>query len=83
VKNEALLWKRFSQEMYGKETGDWMWQKPENPEQPRDVGYVFGALIIEHYYKNALNLNDVTHEILSLTDYNSFIKKCGYNRKFK
>ena len=80
--NEKELWIRFEKEMLGKETGDWMWTKPENPDQPRDVGYVFGALIVEHYYKKSLDLNMTVSEILSITDYINFIDKSGYADKF-
>ncbi|MBT8387369.1 MAG: hypothetical protein KJO12_08140 [Ignavibacteria bacterium] len=81
-KHEEGLWGQFSIEMNGKETGDWMWKKPNNPEQPRDVGYVLGALIVENYYKKSLDINEVVSEILSITDYKEFLEKSEYASKF-
>ena len=81
-KHEHELWSKFSQEMYGKETGDWMWQKPKNPEQPRDIGYLLGALIVENYYKKSLDLNIAVFNILSITDYKNFLEISGYASKF-
>jgi len=80
--HEQELWKQFTKEMYGRETGYWMWRKPGNPEQPRDVGYVLGAFIVEYYYKKSIDINKTVTEILSITDYNAFLKKSGYSKKF-
>ncbi len=83
VENEKEIWEKFKKEMYGKETGEWMWKKPSNKEQPRDVAYVLGAKIVEHYYKQSLDINKAINEILSVTDYKSFIEKSIYADKFK
>ncbi len=80
--HEKELWERFKKEMNGKDTGDWMWKNPKNQEQPRDVGYVLGALIVEFYYKKSLDINATVSEILSITDYESFLKKSDYSKKF-
>ena len=68
--------------MNGKETGDWMWEKPDNPNQPRDIGYVFGALIVEYYYKHAPDVFETTKDILSVTDYPAFLERTEYQHKF-
>ena len=81
--NQEELWERFQSEMYGKETGDWMWKEPQDPQQPRDLGYVFGALLAEYFYKTSPDLNQANQTLLSLTDYDSFIKKLDFDRKFK
>jgi len=81
--HEQELWEQFRKEMYGKETGDWMWKKPKKPEQPRDIGYVLGALIVEHYYKRSTDINKTVSEILAITDYKSFLEKSGYSKKFE
>ena len=80
--HEKKLWSRFSREMYGIETGDWMWSAPENPDQPRDVAYVLGALIVEYYYKTSPDVNLAVSELLSITDYAGFMTKCKYSNKF-
>ena len=82
-KHEHELWKRFCEEMYGKEIGDWMWANPQNPEQPRDVAYVLGAFIVEYYYKKSVDIDKTVSEILSITDYKKFLEKSGYSEKFK
>ncbi len=80
--HERRLWQEFKNEMHGKETGQWMWTAPANPEQPRDLAYVFGALITESYYKSAMDLEIAVKEILSTTDYDLFLEKSGYDKKF-
>ncbi len=82
LENEKELWEKFQLEMNGKETGDWMWEKPDNPNQPRDIGYVFGALIVEYYYKRSPDVFETTKDILSVTDYPAFLNRTGYKQKF-
>jgi hypothetical protein len=57
-------------------------ESPKDPDQPRDVAYVLGALIVEYYYKHALDLSKVVPAILSITDYKEFIENSGYPKKF-
>jgi len=82
LKNERRLWDQFQQEMNGRETGDWMWSKPEDPDQPRHVGYVLGAFIVESYYNQANDKAQAVKEILSVTDYAGFLRKSKYEQKF-
>jgi hypothetical protein len=82
LKNEKRLWELFIKEMHGQETGDWMWSKPSDPEQPNLVGYVIGYRIVEAYYKNAKDKEQALHEILSVTDYSAFLEKSGYADQF-
>ncbi len=82
LQNEREIWEKFKQEMNGKETGDWMWKKPDNPDQPRDIGYVFGAVIVEYYYKRSPDVFEITKDILSVTDYPAFLERTGYQHKF-
>ena len=44
--------------MFGHEMGDWLWEKPTNPEQPQDLGYVIGARIVETFYLIGMILDD-------------------------
>jgi hypothetical protein len=82
LQHEERLWVWFRKEMHGRETGDWMWKQPEDPEQPRHVGYVMGYRIVEAYYNNAMNKEQAVLEILSVTDYPAFLEKSGYVKKF-
>jgi hypothetical protein len=80
LKNKKTLWEQFIKEMHGRETGDWMWSKPSDPEQPGQVGYVIGYQIVEAYYKNAKDKEQALREILSVTDYPAFLEKSQYNK---
>ncbi|UCG53024.1 MAG: hypothetical protein JSW58_05570 [Candidatus Latescibacterota bacterium] len=82
IAREPELWEQFQKDMLGSETGDWMWQKPSDPEQPRHVAYVLGARIVESYYKNAPDKEKAVREILSVTDYPAFLEKSGYAGQF-
>lgn len=82
-KNEKRLWNSFKKDMYGKETGNWMWKKPEDPNQPPHVGYAMGYQIVESYFNHAKDKKGAILEILSVTDYKSFLKKSGYSKKKK
>jgi hypothetical protein len=82
LKNEKRLWEWFTKEMHGRETGDWMWSLPNDPEQPRHVGYVIGHRIVEAYYKNAKDREQAVREILSVNDYSSFLERSGYEKRF-
>jgi hypothetical protein len=82
IKNEKRLWDWFQKEMDGEETGDWMWKQPEDPEQPRHVGYVMGCRIVESYYNNAEDKAQAVKDILSVTDYPAFLRESGYAARF-
>lgn len=82
LEHETRLWEQFSKEMYGSETGDWMWTKPSDPEQPSYVGYALGYRIAKAYYENAADKKQALREILSVTDYPTFFEKSGYARQF-
>lgn len=59
-------------------TGDWMWRIPGDPNQPYHVAYVMGARIVEAYYNKAEDKLRAVAEILSVVDYEEFLKKSGY-----
>ncbi len=80
--NEADLWSKFQLEMSNKETGEWMWVKPNDSAIPEDAGYVFGAMIVKSYYDNSENKKSAIKEILSVTDYPLFLEKSKYASKF-
>jgi hypothetical protein len=82
-KHEERLWASFVEEMDGSETGDWMWSKPKDAEQPRHVGYVMGAFIVQAYYDNAEDKARAVRDILGVTDYAAFLERSGYAARFK
>lgn len=81
--NEEKLWQKFSSEMYGNDMGNWLWRKPENIDWPRDLGYVIGARIVEHYYNNADDKQKAAMQIMAITDYPGFLKLSGYGQKYE
>ncbi len=83
AKHEMEIWRRFETDMLGTDTKDWVWDKPEDQEQPRDVGYLIGAMIVEYYYKHSTNLEEAVDIILSITDYQGFLEKSQYLKKFR
>ena len=82
AKHEMEIWRRFENDMYGADTKDWVWDMPKYPEQPQDIGYVLGAMIVEYYYKHSTNLDEAVDVILSITDYLAFLEKSQYSKKF-
>lgn len=81
-KDEKGVWEKFETEMRNREFGDWLFAVPKDPDQPRDVGYMMGALIVESYYKNAADKGKALEEILKITDYDDFLAKSRYREKF-
>jgi hypothetical protein len=80
--HEAELWSLFREEMYGRETGDWMFVRPSRPEWSQDLGYFMGFKIVESYYENAAEKSQAILDILSVTDYEEFLGKSGYAERF-
>lgn len=56
LEHEEEIWKRFQLQKSSRDTGDWMWSTPSDPDQPRDLAYAFGAHIVEAYYKQASDM---------------------------
>jgi hypothetical protein len=76
--HEAELWEAFSRDMFGTDMGDWLWEKPANPEQPQDLGYAIGARIVQTYYESAADPGRAAMEIMAITDYPEFLELSGY-----
>ena len=51
---------------------------PEDPDQPRDLGYAIGSRIAEAYYRNAPNSVQAAREMMGVTDYPAFLARSGY-----
>lgn len=81
MQHEEELISKFNQEMYDSSAGDWMWAKPKNPEQPQQVGYVLGSMIVKAYYEKAKDKGAAIKDILSVSDYLAFYEQSGFSRK--
>ena len=77
--HETELWQAFQKDMLGGKTGDWLWRKPENPEQPQDMGYAMGARIVEAFYEGAENKGRAAREVMAIIDYPGFLERSGYD----
>lgn len=80
---EKDLWMEFKSEMNGRDVSRWMYQGDKAIDRPADLGYYIGFKITESYYKNALNKDQAIKEILDIRDADEFLKKSGYEEKFK
>lgn len=76
--HELELWPAFEADMLGSDTGDWLWQTPSNPDQPQDVGYAIGALIVEAYYETSPDKSAAAAAVMGVTDYEAFLALSGY-----
>jgi hypothetical protein len=80
LQHESELITRFQREMNDSSAGDWMWAKPKNPEQPQQIGYVLGSLIVRAFYEKAADKNQAIGEILSVTDYDAFLGESNFGQ---
>jgi tetratricopeptide (TPR) repeat protein len=80
LEHEREVWERFKPQMFGRDTSGWMWSKPSDPGQPRDLAYALGLRVVEAYYNKAPDKARAMREILSVTDYPRFLEKSGYGR---
>ena len=76
--HETELWEAFRVDMLGHDMGDWLWEQPTDPEQPRDLGYAIGARIVEAYYQSASDKAAAARRIMAITDYPAFLHKSAY-----
>jgi hypothetical protein len=79
LEHEAEAWPAFEAMMLGLETGDWLWDEPKDPDQPRDVGYAIGARIVEAFYREADDKRSAAAEVMRVTDYGEFLARSGYS----
>lgn len=83
LEHEGELWVSFQRDMLGTDLGDWLWQKPANPDQPQDLGYAMGSRIVEAYYRRAGGTADAVREIMAITDYPAFLARSGYSEQVR
>ncbi len=81
-RDERRVWERFKSDMNRGEFGDWLFSQPSDPGQPRDLGYIMGALIVEAYYSHAEDKKKAIEEIVGVTDYAAFLENSKYAEKF-
>ncbi len=79
--HEADIWRLFQDEMRSPDTAGWLWSTPTRPDWPRDFAYAFGARIVEAYYERAGDRRRAVAEILSVTDYEDFLRASGFGTR--
>ncbi len=80
--NEKQIWKEFSQEMYGMDYSNWLYNGNNSKDRPADLGYFVGYRICESYYNKAADKEKALNEILKTNNFRKFLKKSGYGNKF-
>lgn len=76
--HERELWAKFREEMYRRETGDWMFVRPSNHEWPPDLGYWVGYRIAKSFFEAATDKRRAVRDMLALTDFVTFVAASQY-----
>ena len=80
---EKGLWKEFKKEMNGDDYSRWLYSGNNSIGRPSDLGYFIGYKICEAYYENADDKKQAVKDIIEVKDFEAFLKKSGYDDKFK
>lgn len=80
--HEAELWGQFRKEMAGKDVSRWLYQGDASTDRPADLGYYIGARIAESYYQHNSDKKQAIRDILTVTDYDAFVRASHYADKF-
>jgi hypothetical protein len=76
--HEAQLWSGFSKEMKGEDISHWLYQGDKSMDRPADLGYYVGFRITEAYYEHATDKKKAIRDILTVSDYESFLNESHY-----
>jgi hypothetical protein len=80
--HEAQLWAEFSKEMNGTDISHWLYNGDKSTDRPADLGYYMGYRIDESYYQHAADKKQALRDILTVTDYSTFLRNSHYADKF-
>jgi hypothetical protein len=81
--NEEELWKELVKNRDELNYTEWLYQGDKSRERPADLGYFMGYKICEAYYKNSPDKKRAVKEIIEISDFEEFLKKSGYEKKFE
>lgn len=79
----AELWREFSTAMTGTDLSRWLYQGDKSTDRPADLGYWIGYEITSAYYANAPDKRQALREILTVTDYEEFLRRSRYAERFR
>lgn len=83
LEHEAAIWSRFSEQMSGKDLGEWIGNNGKATEQwPADLGYFVGARISQAYYDQAGDKTQAIHDLLNVSDPQKILEASEYAAGF-
>ena len=77
---EKELWLEFKERMNGKDYTGWLYSSVKG--RPNDLGYWMGYKITKAYYDQSQDKKASIDEILHIKNFNTFLAKSGYAKKF-
>ncbi|WP_462252309.1 gliding motility protein GldB-related protein [Ekhidna sp.] len=77
---EEELWNEFKERMNEKNYAGWLYSSQKG--RPNDLGYWMGYKIVKSYYDNAEDKKRAIEDILTIKDFEAFLKASGYPEKF-
>jgi hypothetical protein len=81
-KHEEKLSEEFVTKMDGTDYTDWLYGVSKQDDRPNDLGYWMGYRITKQYFERATDKKEAVKDILTISDYKSFLVKSGYLLKF-
>ncbi len=79
--HEQELWRDFQRDMHGTDYSHWLyngWNRQNLGGRPPDVGYFIGYRITQAYYDRAPDKSAAIREILTIHDFDRFLRESGY-----
>ena len=80
--NEEELWNELKKNLDDESFADWLYQGGQSKNRPADLGYFMGYMICEEYYNNSTDKKQAVKDIIEIKDFDAFLKKSGYEKKF-
>jgi len=80
--HEQQIWHDFERDMHGKDYSQWIyngWNKKALGDRPTDLAYYVGYRITKAYYDGAADKKAAVREILSIHDFDEFLRESGYD----
>jgi uncharacterized protein YjaZ len=68
--------------MNGTKTSNWLYQGDKSKDRPADLGYYIGYRIAQSYYEHASDKKQAIRDILTVSDFGSFLRDSHYGEKF-
>ena len=79
--HEAQLWSQFQRDMHKRDYAGWLYNGGDqhSPDgRPVDLGYWIGYRIAKAYYDRSADKTRALREMLSIQDFDAFLKASGY-----